>query len=132
MEDIPMKEESNEEEMLTPPCATHSTTFTLEEPLVYQFKMMNTRFGAMKENIMHYGSRLSNIETSVSRFQWNQEQFIRDKNHNFDFSLDLYRFYYPLDDTKELKTPHKERATLTMMSKYYLYSSSCVLHILLR
>lgn len=60
---------------------------------MYQFEVMNNIFDAMEEWIVHFGSRLSYMATSVTQMQCNQGQ-IRDVHPNLHFSLDLYSFYY--------------------------------------
>lgn len=53
IKDIPVQEE----EQLTPPCATQPPTSTLEDSLAYQFEMTNTRFNVVEERLVHFRSR---------------------------------------------------------------------------
>lgn len=65
-EEIPLQENRHEEKVPTTPHTLQPPTSTFEESLVYQFKIMNTRFHAMEERIVHFRSRLSNMETTIS------------------------------------------------------------------
>lgn len=66
IDEIPVQEERNEDEMPKSPCEPQPPTFTYEESLLYQFEMMSTWFDATEKRIVHFGSWLSNIKANLS------------------------------------------------------------------
>lgn len=93
---------------------------------MYQFEVMNNIFDAMEEWIVHFGSRLSYMATSVT-----QMHAIKDKLGMcilICISLLICIVSITSKETMELKAPHKDMVTLMMTREYYIYSSSYVLN----
>lgn len=92
---------------------------------------MNTRFDAMEESIVQYGSRLSNIETNVSQLYGIKNNLLGICNLIL-VSLLIHLGFTTLKDNKEPKTPHKEGTILIMMIECSFYSSSYIFNVCLR